>query len=209
MQSGMPLNAGRASVHSWATSCTRSFRTALRGYVDGAVSTDYRTIRYDSVSTLRYHGSALPPSYGFFRNSVQWKGWQCYFSIAYKMGHYFQKPSIAYTGLFGGNGGHADYYRRWQQPGDENHTDVPSMVYPANSDRDQFYLLSEANTRKGDLVRLQDVRLSYTLPKPKLSLHLSANNVALLWTANKEGLDADYLNMPPPRSYTFGINWKL
>lgn len=179
------------------------------GYVDGTLSKDYRTIRYDTVSTLHYYGSALPTSYGYFRNTLRWKGWQCYVSLAYKMGHYFQKPSIGYGGLFGGHGGHADYYRRWQQPGDENHTDVPSMVYPANSDRDQFYLLSEANTRKGDLVRLQDVRLSYALPKPQLSFHLSANNVGLLWTANRERIDADYLYMPPPRNYTLGMNWKF
>ena len=180
-----------------------------QGYVGDDVSNKYKTILYDTVSALRYHGSALPTSYGYFRNTVTWKGWQCYFAITYKSGHYFQRRSIGYGGLFGGREGHADFYDRWQSPGDERYTHVPSMVYPLNSDRDEFFLLSEANTRKGDLVRLQDVRFSYSVPKPQLSFQLSVHNVGLLWTANKEGLDADYLHMPPPRRYNLGVNWKF
>lgn len=179
------------------------------GYIKNEVSKDFRTIRYDSISTLNYHGTALPNSYGFLRNTLKWKGWQIYVSLVYKMGHYFKKPSISYSSLTSGRGGHADYYKRWQRPGDEENTNVPSFVYPVDSDRNQFYLNSEANIRKGDLIRLQDIRVSYSLTRPQLSFHLSSNNVGLIWTKNKEGIDSDYLYMPPPRTYTLGINWKF
>jgi hypothetical protein len=88
------------------------------------------------------------------------------------------------------------------------------MVYPANSNRDKFYMFSEATVEKGDLIRLQDINISWESPKPKkanavlksLQLYAYINNIGLLWKANKAGLDPDYGNsLPPSRSFSFGI----
>jgi hypothetical protein len=56
-----------------------------------------------------------------------------------------------------------DYARRWQKPGDEQRTNVPSFTYPTDSSRDQFYNQSSVNVEKGDNIRLQDARLAYDL----------------------------------------------
>ncbi|SKB38090.1 TonB-linked outer membrane protein, SusC/RagA family [Sphingobacterium nematocida] len=166
-------------------------------------SKDYKSILKDSIGNINFRGSGLPTSYGFFRSTLNWKNWSLYFSISYKMGYYYQTSSIAYNSLYYGRSGHADYYDRWQKPGDELQTSVPSLQYPASAERDQFYLYSDANTRKGDLIRMQDLRISYTWKK--ISLSTSVNNLGLLWTANKEGRDSDYLGMPPQRVYNLGL----
>lgn len=176
------------------------------GYMDGEMSKDYRTIMNDSLGTLNYHGSALAPSYGYLRTDLGWKKWQLYVSMAYSFGHYFQKETISYNGLYTGRAGHGDFYRRWQKSGDELHTNVPSMIYPADGLRDQFYANSDANIRRADLLRLQDIRLSYSLNRPRVNFALSANNIGLLWTANGEGIDPDYLSMPPSGVYSFSVN---
>jgi hypothetical protein len=107
-----------------------------------------------------------------------------------------------------------DFENRWQKPGDEWITNVPAMSYPANSNRDKFYLYSEATVLKGDLFRLQDLRITYDFPDlklakralKKLQLYTYINNIGILWRANKEHLDPDYGgNLPPQTSFSFGI----
>ena len=107
----------------------------------------------------------------------------------------------------------ADFENRWQKPGDENKTDVPSMIYPTDSYRDQFYQLSEATVEKGDVVRLQDINITYSLPTNKvlhktagnLQLYCYVNNLPILWRANKLGIDPDYIDLPPAVSIAFGL----
>src|SRR5690606_12467416 len=97
---------------------------------------------------------------------------------------------------------------------DEERTTVPSMVYPANSSRDAFYARSEANIIKGDLVRLRDVRLDYHIPISlrhkvpiRCNVFVAVDRAGLLWTANGDGIDTDYQDMPSPLSYSFGVTF--
>ncbi len=173
------------------------------GLSNGELSKDYKSIIYDSVSNLNFHGSGLPTSYGFFRSTFLWKDWSIYFSIAYKFGHYYQRQTINYSSLYGGYGGHGDYYGRWQNPGDEAWTTIPSSNYPGSSERDRFYQFSDANTRRGDLIRMQDIRLTYR--RGRIEFSGSVNNVGLIWTSNEERWDTDYIGMPPPRIYNLGV----
>jgi hypothetical protein len=65
---------------------------------------------------------------------------------------------------------------------------------------------------KGDLVRLQDVTLSYQPLKrfKNFRLYAYAGSVALLWRANKRGIDPDYgIAVPPPMTWTFGLQTNL
>lgn len=182
------------------------------GLLDNQVSDAYSQLLADSLSNLVYHGTALPPYYGSLQSSFHWKRFELFLNITYKFGHYFQRETINYYTLFNGWETHSDFEKRWQQPGDEQFTTVPSMIYPANSARDNFYAYSEANIEKGDLIRLQDVRLTYTFT-PKLSgktlplrINFNMNNVGLLWKANKSGLDPDYYELPAARTYTIGLS---
>lgn len=184
------------------------------GVWNGHVDTTYsRFITYPADSLL-YKGPANPPFFGSWRNTFVWKQFELSFNIVFKLGYKFRRNSIQYTDLYNGiSKGSPDYERRWQQPGDEKFTNVPSRPFPAYYSRDQFYGDSEVLIEKGDHVRLQDIKLSYDLPKkvyaklPVLVMrfYLYANNIGVLWRANRFGIDPDYINsIPNPRTLAFG-----
>lgn len=183
------------------------------GYINGQKSEDYSALTNVPVDSLEYKGRALPNVYGAIRNTFSYGQVSFSFNISYRLGYYFRRNSVNYSELFYSNVSHSDYTQRWQKPGDETHTNVPSLIYPDNQNRDYFYIKSAALIDKGDNIRLQDISLSYDL-SPKLcnKLHLSRlqvygymNNVGLLWTANKSNIDPDYPNIPLPRTIAFGI----
>ncbi|HTD94924.1 MAG TPA: hypothetical protein VK644_13960, partial [Chitinophagaceae bacterium] len=111
--------------------------------------------------------------------------------------------------------GHKDFEQRWQKPGDENATNVPSFIYGGNGARDVFYNMSEILVRKGDHIRLQFVDLSYTLPfngkmrrlVDRLTLYTNASNLGIIWRANKDGIDPQYGDMalPAVKTIAFGV----
>jgi hypothetical protein len=149
-------------------------------------------------------------------NTFIYKRWSLSANIFYKMDWYFRRPSINYSGLYQGWGGHSDYDLRWQKPGDELITNVPSLPTGANGNRDQVYQYSDKLVDKGDVIRLQDLRLNYDIAKGKsrwpfqsTQVFIYMNNVGIIWRANKDGLDPDaylYGEIPNPRSISAGVN---
>jgi TonB-linked SusC/RagA family outer membrane protein len=181
------------------------------GYVNGQTSKSYSAIVNVPISQLHFSGSAMPLYFGSFRNTISWNGLSVSANIYYKFDYYFKKPSINYNSLFAGTVGHSDFSRRWQKPGDEANTNVPSMIYPNNSNRDNFYNNSSVLVLRGDQVRLQDVTLSYSPVKKiaffqGLRIYGNISNLGLIWKANKEGVDPDYLTLPQVHTVTIGIN---
>ena len=187
-----------------------------QGLYQGKISTDYASILgSDSLRNLLYKGAANPTVYGSWRNTLYWKQWELSFNVVYKLGYMFRRGSIIYYEVFGGaSKGHPDYKRRWQNPGDEKRTNIPSMAYPADPNRDDFYRNSEVLIERGDHVRLQDIQLGYTLGRaehPKLPVqamrfYLYANNLGILWKANHVGIDPDHISdIPMPRTLALGI----
>src|SRR5690606_26228042 len=139
-------------------------------------------------------------------------------NITYRTGYYFFRDVLNYSSLLSGINSHADYYRRWQQPGDEQFTDVPSLVYPADAARQHFYQEAEVNVERGDHVRIQDMVLNYRLNPDiarrwgmaQLHLSLQAQNMnVFLWRANQKGIDPDYRGIPIPPTYSMGLNVKF
>lgn len=183
-----------------------------QGIYRGEISQDYAKMLNDSLQNMSYHGTALPPYYGSLLQEFSYGKLNLRFSILYKFGHYFRKSSINYQGLFNSWVGHTDYERRWQNPGDELLTEVPSMIYPAVANRDNFYLGSDANTLKGGVVRFKDIRLAYDISWRRGQRLLRGQLFALvnggrpLWVQNEYGIDPDYTNRPPQRQYSFGLS---
>ncbi len=175
------------------------------------------TLSPDTVTELVYHGSARPTYYGALRNTVKWKGFELYFNITFRMGYYFRKNTVNYSGLENQWGDiHTDILDRWQNPGDEDVTSIPAM--PENlSDwklryRDKFYAYSSATVAKADNIRLQDINLSYTFSKPdwyiqNLRVYVNISNIGILWRANDWNLDPDFgpTSYPTPHMITFGL----
>lgn len=186
-----------------------------RGLFEGEISQDYTAItRNTQLEDLVYHGPALPPVFGSVLNTFRYKGVSFSANIGYRFGYYFRRPSIHYNNLFQGWAHHADYARRWQQPGDEQHTSVPSMIYPGNPNRDTFYANSAALVEKGDHVRLQDINLTVDVLQPAktqrtvqhLQVYAIARDLGILWRANKQGLDPDHANfMAPVPTFSMGF----
>lgn len=185
-----------------------------QGIYKGNLSKDYRNMLRDSIQYLNYHGTALAPYYGAFRNEINWKSLSLSFNISYKFGHYFQKETIRYAALFNSWVSHSDYKKRWEKAGDELITTVPSMKYPADTNRDTFYANSGANIEKSDIVKLQDVQFVFipnlsklfAVQKVNMRLFFNVNNVCILWSATKSGYDPDFLGLPNQRNFTIGLN---
>lgn len=189
-----------------------------QGIVDGNASGAYnRLISPQSLSELVYFGSARPTDFGSLRNDISWNNWRFSFNIMYSWGYYFRRPALSYSSAYSSSLSgspvlHGDYAFRWQKPGDENNTTVPSMVYPAIGARDEFYQYAEIQVEKGDHIRLRDLRIDYFLPLHKKSwirscqLYVYVNNIAILWRANHSGIDPENISgYPSPRSWSVGM----
>jgi len=188
------------------------------GFLKGHTSNDYVSINTSTdFSDLIYKGPANPTMFGSMRNTLSWKQLELSFTITWKAGYYFRRTSITYDDLFRGSSpgpGHPDFDKRWQKTGDERNTNVPSMNYPGDPQRDAFYKYSEILVDKADHIRLQDIRLGYELNKEQVKklhvrgaqLYVYANNIGLLWKANNKGIDPDYVTgIPNPRSVAIGV----
>lgn len=191
-----------------------------QGYLNGQVNKNYAAITgaATQVSDLAYNGPLLPTVYGSIGNTFSWKGLSVSLRVTYKLGYSFLRSSINYSSLFNTSNGHADYASRWQQPGDEMVTNVPSMVYPAIGNRDAFYNTSEILVEKGDHIRLQYITLNYDIPGKfakkvfkTSSVYVNINNLGILWRANHKGIDPDYANnaIPPSKSVALGVRFNF
>lgn len=192
------------------------------GYLNGQPSKNYSAIlAFSSPDSLVFHGSARPTFFGSVRNNFSIGRFDISFNVIYKLGYYFRRrsTSLDYADV-AGSLRNLDYQRRWRKPGDEQFTDVPSLIYPGNMPRNNFYAGSEILVEKGDHIRFQDIRISYSpkkipfkgLDKGRLQIYAYADNLGILWRANKVGLDPDRNEyvigstvFPPPRTITFGI----
>lgn len=191
------------------------------GIIQGQPSNNYSAlVTPASFADLKYFGSGRPTSFGSIRNDLSWGRFAFSFNIVYEWGFYFRRSSVAYNTHYSsmiqyGNLVHGDYMMRWQKPGDEKNTQVPSRVYPAVPARDEFYQYAEVLVENGNHIRLRDTRLSYDLPVHKwqnkiikrAQLYGYINNIGIIWRANQQGIDPNHVTgNPTPRSYALGIN---
>lgn len=200
------------------------------GYVDGEKSKNYSAMTSSTtLEGLIYNGPVNPPIVGAFRNDFFWKHVSVSVNITYKIGHFFRKPSVDYGAMMSNWGTNADLGKRWQKPGDEETTFVPSLPNTvtapnaASSRERSFYLNSEVLVQKGDHIRLQDIVISYDFDRAqwarlsvkKIHIYCNISNIGILWRANKYGIDPDalpnsYANfLPAARSLTLGAKFDL
>jgi len=186
------------------------------GMLAGKPSMDYSAIFNDTIlSDLEFKGSSMPTMVGNLSNNFHFKGFFLDINIMYKLGYYFFRPSVQYTGLFMNGIAHSDFGKRWRQPGDEKNTNVPSMIYPDIYGRDMLYQYSSTLVTKGDYIRLQYINLGYDFlygQKKKgrfkdLNVYLNIANLGLIWKANKYGIDPDYSStgIPEAKSFALGV----
>lgn len=185
-----------------------------QGFLDGALSTDYDKILAQrgelglNSGSVVYIGTASPLHYGSLINNLEYKGFRLSFNVLYKFDYYFIKPTISYTSLVNYGNSNSDYSLRWQKPGDEATTNIPSFVFPLKENRDPFFAASEINVLRADHIRLQFINLSYTLKRVSikdLQFYINASNLGILWRANKYSLDPEYGSVPPGLAFSIGL----
>lgn len=191
-----------------------------QAYLNGVISTDYNAIRNSTDrQNLVYNGSAIPTSFGSIYNTLNYKNFDLSFNVIFKFNYYFRRNSLNNSILFRPNGNNyqmSDYDNRWQVSGDELKTNVPALIYPGNTSRDDIYQFSDALIERADHIRLRDVRIGYTFlkrshfPFQNLNVFTYVNNLGILWRANDQNIDPDALSgLPNPRTIAFGIHVNL
>ncbi len=189
-----------------------------QGYLNGRVSKDWSAITTAaSPEDIAFTGPRIPVVFGSLGNTISWKNFSLTARLTYKFRYFFLRESIDYGALANSLQGHADYSLRWQQPGDEGTTTVPSFTWPVSSSRNDFYRNAAVLATKGDHIRLQYINISYSigrerykkLPFASLQLYGVINNIGILWRANKNKLDPDYGFLPPVRTWSFGVRAAL
>ncbi|EOZ91938.1 TonB-dependent receptor [Indibacter alkaliphilus LW1] len=188
------------------------------GLFEGEASTNYAgIINSFTPETLYYHGPARPTAFGSVRNDFMYKALGISFNLSYRFGHYYRRRSVNYMDLNRGMITHGDFSERWQQPGDEAITNVPSLPVGLNNARHLFYQGSGSLIESADNIRLQDIRLSYRpgtgLPKNSplsgAEIYCYVNNVGILWKATNERIDPEFQTMRPLRSVALGVRFDL
>lgn len=193
---------------------------------DGEIVSVKETLK--SVDDLKYAGRTTAPYFGSVRTNLRYKDWSLYALLTYQFGNVFMKPSIE-SYMTPSRGFtipkwdlSADIANRWRETGDEAITNIPAVTADIYGQYSLYrYIYSDINVLKGDYVRLREVSLSYSIPKTflsklkieQVSLTGSVRNLGLIWTANKEGIDPDFIssvgnttNLRPVPSYNFSIN---
>lgn len=202
------------SVYSYPWAGLNPDTGSPRGLLDGEPSENYSAILSTaSLENMVYHGPSRPTDYGALRNTLRWKGISLSANVSYRFGYYYRRRSVNYFTLLRGQIGHGDYERRWMEPGDEAFTQVPSLPASANSQQNTFYSNSAALVERGDHIRLQDIRLGYSMDKNSMpwlpfagtELYAYANNLGILWKASSDLLDPDFQSSKPLRSFALGL----
>lgn len=194
------------------------------GYYNGKPSNQYSSIIANAgVDSLVFHGSARPTFWGNLRPEFSYHRFSLSINMVWKAGYYFRRNSVSlnYQDLVLTRQ-HRDYYQRWQKPGDESSSSIPSIVYPGNQPRNDFYTYASILVEKGDHIRLQDLRLDYVFPSigkktpASLQLFLYINNIGILWRANKQDIDPDVNDsfqgieqIPAMRSVSLGFQLQI
>ncbi|MEP1488010.1 MAG: SusC/RagA family TonB-linked outer membrane protein [Algibacter sp.] len=187
--------------------------------------------RDDITKYLKYEGPTEPTFFGGFNNTFTYKNIGLNVGFAYRGGNkirlddVYQQTYDDYSSLPG------DLINRWSLPGDENITNIPSILSEiASQGLDnqglnpyELYNKSDVRVADGDYVRLKNIKLSYRLPQSFLkrtwlksaTASLSAHNLWLIYSDDRlNGIDPEFfqsggVSLPLTRSYTFTLNFNF
>jgi hypothetical protein len=185
----------------------------------------YTVMEYPFYDIREYSGRTTSPWFGGLGNAFQYKNLELSFQLQYVLGGVFRKPSINSFNTYVGRNG--DLAERWRKPGDELATNVPGFVYGVNANYYQSsnrYIESSYLIRSRSNVKLQQIMLSYNVPQQLIarlgikgmSVSAVCRNLGMIWAANKEKMDPDYVHvsgsnyqLSPVAGYSFrvGLNF--
>lgn len=190
---------------------------------DGARGTNVY-LQSDVTKYLHYEGPVDPTFTGGYYNSVRYKSLTFSALLTFSAGNKVRLNPIFKTSYTDLDAMSSIFLKRWEMPGDEAHTNVPSIITPRESGKlDGYpynnYNYSDARVADGGFVRLKTVSLGYMMPPTLVrraglktaSLTLVANNVWLIYADKKlNGQDPEFFGaggvaLPIPRQFTLSL----
>ncbi|WP_177318757.1 SusC/RagA family TonB-linked outer membrane protein [Chitinophaga sancti] len=171
---------------------------------DGTVTSEINVTKPEDIL---YAGTTQPVWSGGLQNNFQYKSFNLIASIIYSGGYTITNNSNPATNesIPGNNSLPLEFLNRWKAPGDEKRTDIPRYVPSgdlASARNIGYFNQSQRYALNGAYIKLRDITLSYGLPQTlvksmhaqDVSFRFQVNNL-LLWTANKNGIDPEFLGM--------------
>jgi hypothetical protein len=165
-----------------------------------------RTITSSNAATVTpadmvYKGPSQPAWNGGLNNSFSYKHFTLSANIVFNAGFVMRRDvNYLYTGPITADLP-TEFGNRWQRPGDEKTTNVPSYVSPAadGARSDAYYTLGDINVVDASYAKLRDLTLAYSLPADwckkammqSVSFRIGISNV-MLWKANHYGIDPEF-----------------
>ncbi|MEO8416500.1 MAG: SusC/RagA family TonB-linked outer membrane protein [Ginsengibacter sp.] len=205
-----------------------SHTTGLPMFVDqdGKISSDV-FLQDDSISHLKYEGPVDPTITGGFSNTFNYKAFSLNIFITYQAGNKIRLNPVFRTGYSDLSAMPKEFIDRWEMPGDELITKVPSILDAfyrtqlAGASPYNNYNYSTERVADGGFVRLKTVSLSYNLDVSSLkrigfnsvSLTAAAINPWLIYSDPKlKGQDPEFFNsggVAQPIQKQFTLSLKL
>ncbi len=181
-----------------------------------------------NLAYLKYEGPTEPVHVGGLSNSFKYKNLSLNLFLTFQGGNKIRLNPIFKTTYSDLDAMPKSFYNRWLMQGDENITNVPSIVdaYVASSELSgrypyNAYNFSTERVAKGDFVRLKTISITYSLPKhliqkqsaiSRLSMTIAASNLFLLYSDSKlNGQDPEFFNsggvaQPLQKQFTVALN---
>ncbi|QBQ40969.1 SusC/RagA family TonB-linked outer membrane protein [Sphingobacterium psychroaquaticum] len=176
------------------------------------------------IGSLEHNGTTRPLLSGGWSNTFTYKGFYLSVYTVFNTGHVARKEMPSMYGYDWNGAYNNQIANRWQKPGDELLTDIPTI--PELKDLSENYTrvatLSSNSVFNASFLRIREVQFGYTINDRKLLGRLpfssiravaQLNNV-YLWKANKSGIDPEAIiggqyMLPEPKVITFGLNLTL
>ena len=177
---------------------------------------------------LVFEGSAEPRGSGGFTNTFNYKGWNLSVLFSFKFGYKIRLNDAFFANYTDFDALPGELVDRWAVPGDENLTNIPTIVNRNEAQADgnislayQLYNKSTERIASGDYVRLKTIRLGYQLPKAFINrlglatanVSVEGQNLALIYSdrENLRGQDPEFFStggvaLPQPQLITFTFN---
>ncbi len=166
-------------------------------------------LQSETTQYLKYEGPVDPPINGGFSNTFRYKALSLNIFITYQAGNKIRLNPVFSTSYSDLSAMPKEFLDRWEMPGDEKYTNVPSILdayaqsqlggaFPYNN-----YNYSTARVAKGDFIRLKTVSLAWQLSPSLLkrtglgtvSVTLAATNPWLIYSDPLlKGQDPEFFN---------------
>ena len=199
---------------------------------DGAIIQDLNLQERDDITNfLKYEGPTEPTFFGGFNNTFNYKNIGLNVGFSYRGGNKIRLDDAFFERYDDYSSLPGDLINRWSLPGDENITNIPSILSEIASqglnneglNPYDLYNKSDVRVADGDFVRLKNIKLSYRFPKSFINstwlksatASLSAHNLWLIYSDDKlNGIDPEFfqsggVSLPLTRSYTFTLNFNF